>query len=89
MTPLLIIAGLGNFIDTFSTLYLYGFGYVEANPVMAALLPHPWLFAMTKLGVFTALLLWLHKRRAKLAAAIAAVVYGAVAVYYGAWFMFF
>ena len=89
MTPLLIIAGLGNAIDTLSTLHLHGQGYVEANPVMAALLPHPWLFVLVKLGVFTALLLWLWHRRAKQAAAIAAVVYGAVAVYYGAWFMFF
>lgn len=89
MTTLLIIAGLGNFIDTLSTLYLYGLGYDEANPVMAALLPHPWLFVLVKLGVFTALLLWLWMRRAKHAATIAAVVYGAVAMYYGAWMIFF
>lgn len=88
MTPLLIIAGLGNVIDTLSTVYLHSLGYVEANPVMALLLPHPWLFVLVKLCVFTALLLWLHKRRAKAAATLAAVVYGAVAIYYGAWFIF-
>lgn len=87
MTPLLIIAGLGNFIDTLSTLYLYGLGYVEANPVMALLLPHPWLFVLVKLTVMTALLLWLWKRRAKSAATVAAVVYGAVAMYYGIFFL--
>lgn len=85
MKTRLIIAGLGNVIDTLSTVYLHRLGYVEANPVMAMLLPHPWLFVLVKLCVFTALLLWLWMRRAKAAATVAAVVYGAVAMYYGAW----
>ena len=35
----IIIAEIGNLIDLASTLYLFRLGYMEANPVMAALLP--------------------------------------------------
>ena len=91
MRTRLIIAGLGNLIDTLSTVYLHRQGFVEANPVMAALLSHPLLFILVKMAVFTALLLWLWKRRddrhALPLAALAAIVYGAIAVYYGLFFM--
>ena len=91
MKTRLIIAGLGNLIDTLSTVYLHRLGYVEANPVMALLLSHPLLFILVKMAVFTALLLWLWHRRedrhAKPLAALAAIVYGAIAVYYGLFFV--
>lgn len=91
MTALLTIAFLGNLIDTAATLYLLSLGYIEANPVMAWLLRWPAVFAGVKIGAMTAVLWWLWKRRgdrnAALAATVAAVVYGAVSVYYGVWFI--
>lgn len=83
---LLLTAFLGNLIDTAATLYLSSLGYIEANPVMAWLLQWPAVFAEVKIGAMTAAVWWLWKRRgdryAALAATVAAVVYGAVSVYY-------
>lgn len=89
MKALLIIAAIGNLIDLLSTLYLSGLGYVEANPFMAVLLPHPALFALVKIGAM-ALALWiLWKNResgvAIMTAWFAAGLYGLISVYY-AWF---
>lgn len=82
----LTLAFLGNLIDTAATLYLSNQGYMEANPVMAWLLRWPMVFAGVKIGVMTAVVWWIWKRRgdkkASAAARIAAVVYGAVSVYY-------
>lgn len=82
----LILAFLGNLIDTAATLYLSSLGYIEANPVMAWLLRWPAVFAGVKIGAMTAVVWWLWKRRgdrnAALAAAASAVIYGAVSVYY-------
>jgi hypothetical protein len=84
-TPL-IIATIGNLIDMVSTLYLNGRGYTEANPIMAALLPHPVLFAAVKIGGM-ALALWILWRNresqiARITAWVAAGLYGLIAVYY-------
>lgn len=86
MNYLLTIAFLGNLIDTAATLYLSSLGYIEANPVMAWLLRWPAVFAGVKIGAMTAVVWWIWKRRgdrnAALAATVAAVIYGAVSVYY-------
>jgi hypothetical protein len=84
-TPL-IIAAIGNLIDTVSTLYLNGRGYTEANPFMSALLPYPALFVSVKIGAM-ALVIWiLWKNResqiARITAWFAAGLYGLIAVYY-------
>lgn len=84
-TPL-IIAAIGNLIDMVSTLYLNGLGYTEANPIMAALLPHPVLFAAVKICAM-ALALWILWRNrdsqiARITAWVAAGLYGRIAVYY-------
>lgn len=93
MKLLLLIAWLGNLIDTAATLYLVGLGYHEANPIMRQLLQYPRLFAAVKICTMTAALLWLWKEResklAVMASWIAAVVYGAIAVYYAAWFIIY
>lgn len=82
----LIIAAIGNLIDMVSTLYLNGRGYTEANPFMAALLPHPVLFATVKIAGM-ALALWILWRNrdsqiARITAWVAAGLYGLIAVYY-------
>lgn len=86
MTTLLTLATLGNLIDTAATLYLSSLGYIEANPVMAWLLRWPAAFVGVKIGAMTAVVWWLWRRRgdrnAALAATVAAMVYGAVSVYY-------
>ena len=83
---LLLTACLGNLIDTAATLYLSSLGYIEANPVMAWLLRWPAVFAGVKIGAMTAVVWWIWKRRgdryAAPAATVAAMVYGAVSVYY-------
>ena len=82
----LLIAFIGNLIDTAATIYLTGLGYTEINPIMAPLLQWPALFASVKGAAMTAVLLWIWKRRgdrkASAAAWIASVVYGTIAVYY-------
>lgn len=84
-TPL-IIAAIGNLIDTVSTIHLSGRGYVEANPFMAALLPHPVLFALVKIsGMALALwILWRNRESqiARITAWVAAGLYGLISVYY-------
>lgn len=84
-TPLIIFAA-GNLIDMFSTLYLTGMGYREANPFMAALLPYPFLFALVKIGAMGLVMwiLWKNRecRSARMTAWLAAVVYGLISVYY-------
>lgn len=86
MTLPLTIAWLGNLIDMAATLILVAHGYHEANPIMRPLLNYPILFAAIKLGIMTAVLLWLwHERESKLAVIaswIAAVLYGGIAAYY-------
>jgi hypothetical protein len=92
MKTRLTIAGIGNLIDTAATIYLTQKGYTEANPVMAAMLDRPVLFAAVKIVTMTAVLLFLwhnrEDRHAKPLATMVAVVYGAIAVYYG-WFFSF
>ena len=86
METRLIFTWVCNLADTVSTLYLFGCGYTEVNPVMAWLLRWPAVFAGVKIGAMTAVVWWLWKRRgdpnAALAATAAAMVYGAVSVYY-------
>lgn len=84
-TPL-IIAAIGNLIDMVSTLYLNGRGYTEANPIMAALLPHPVLFTLVKICA-VALALWIlwrnrESQTARITAWFAAGLYGLITVYY-------
>lgn len=82
----LIIAYIGNLIDTACTLYLCDKGFVEANPIMARLLDYPALFAVVKILAMTAVCAWLwvsRGRYARICAYLAAAVYGAIAVYYG------
>ena len=87
---LLLTAFLGNLIDTAVTLYLSSLGYIEANPVMAWLLQWPAVFALVKLLAMGYVLRILWRNRAHRAAWwlawAAAVVYGAIAVYYCAFF---
>lgn len=89
MRTLLFTAWLGNAIDMVSTLYLVNMGFIEANPVMRRVLEYPAVFVLVKLGAMTALVFWLwHRRQDRHAiplATFAAVVYGAIAVYY-LWF---
>ena len=89
MKALLIITWLGNLIDTIATVYLTSIGYIEANPIMAQLLAYPIVFIVVKIALMTGLCtyLWLKRtdKHAKPLATFAAIVYGAIAVYY-AWF---
>ena len=91
MRTLLLIAGFGNFIDTIATVYLASIGYVETSPVMAQLLQCPAVFTAVKIASMTWLLVFLWRNRAdrhaKPMAILAAVVYGLIAVYYGAIFI--
>lgn len=82
----LIIAWLGNLIDCASTLYMCSQGFIEINPVMARLIQYPPLFVFVKIGTMTALvfLLWKNRTDKKAIAAswFAAILYGAISVYY-------
>ena len=86
MKPL-IIAYIGNIIDTAATLYLMDKGFIEVNPFMAMLLQSPFIFALVKIGVMTllALRLWAcrENKYARIAAWVAAVFFGALSLYYG------
>lgn len=86
----LLIAYLGNFIDMVSTLYLYGLGYTEINPIMAPLLRFPAVFVFVKLFAMGCALhiLWRNRahRAAQRLAWLAAAVYGAISIYYCAFF---
>ena len=91
MKKSVIIAGTGNLIDTAATIILHHrYGYTEANPIMSLLLQYPVLFASVKLVVMSAVLLWLWRNRnsryARYAALVAALVYGAIAIYYTVFF---
>ena len=82
----LIIAAIGNLIDTVYTMYLTRLGYTEANPFMAALLPYPALFALVKIGGMS-LAIWIlwksrESKSARMTAWAAAGLYGLIAVYY-------
>jgi len=81
-----MIIWTGNIIDLVATLHLTGLGYQEANPVMAALLPHPVLFSLVKLVAMAAALGVLWKNRgctsARMTAWAAAGLYGLIALYY-------
>jgi hypothetical protein len=86
----LLIAWIGNLIDTASTAILCrGYGFTEVNPVMAWLLHIPALFVAVKLTAMTAVcvLLWHNRddKKANVASRIAAAVYGAIAIYYIGW----
>lgn len=87
MKSRLLIAWIGNLIDTASTVILCcGHCFVEVNPVMAWLLRCPALFVAVKLIAMTAVVIWLWRNRgdkkANIASWIAAAVYGALSVYY-------
>ena len=90
MKVLLLIAWLGNLIDTIATVYLTSLGYVEANPIMAQLLNYPVIFVIVKLLLMTGLCayLWLKRldKHAKPLAIDAAIIYGLITAYY-AWFL--
>lgn len=90
MKVLLLIAWLGNLIDTIATVYLTRLGYVEANPIMAQLLNYPVIFVIVKLLLMTGLCAYLWMKRldkhAMPMAIVASVAYGAIIVYY-AWFL--
>ena len=90
MKLLLLIAWLGNLIDTIATVYLTSIGYVEANPIMAQLLNYPVIFVIVKLLLMTGLCayLWLKRldKHAKPLAIDAAIIYGLITAYY-AWFL--
>ena len=83
----LLIAYFGNIIDTISTLYLINKGYTEINPIMAKLLKFPWLFALVKIGIMTAIVarLWAcrYNTNAQIVSWVAAIIYGAISIYYG------
>ena len=83
----LIIAYLGNIIDTVATLYLYSKGGRELNPFMAMLLQSPWMFAVVKISVVTIIVirLWTcrESKNAQIAAWVAAAIFGALSLYYG------
>ena len=85
MKPL-IIAYLGNIIDTVATLYLYSQGGRELNPFMAMLLKSPWMFAVVKISVVTLVVirLWTcrESKNARIAAWVAAAIFGALSLYY-------
>ena len=85
----LVIAYVGNIIDTIATLHLTEQGFYEVNPFMRPLLDCPWLFVAVKLLAMTWVCLFLWKRRedrhALPLATFAAVVYGLIAVYYMVW----
>ena len=91
MKLLLLIAWLGNLIDTIATVYLAGLGYAEANPIMAQLLEYPVIFVIVKMFLMSGLCayLWLKRsdRHAKPMAVIAASVYGVITAYY-MWFFY-
>lgn len=82
----LIIAYFGNLIDIMATLTLTEQGFYELNPIMRPLLDHPGLFVNVKIVAMTGVCLFLWKRRtdkhAMPIALFAAIVYGAIAVYY-------
>lgn len=87
MIKKLYFIGLGNLIDTFSTLYLYQTGmFVELNPVMAFFLQNPFIFAVVKIGLITGILVRLWKERehkySKIAMNIGCWIYGLIAIYY-------
>lgn len=88
-TPLLI-AYLGNAIDTAATIYLSGLGYTEINPIMAPLLQWPALFALVKCCAmgYALRILWRNRahQMAKVLAWVAAGVYGVISIYYCAFF---
>ena len=91
MKTRLSITFVGNLIDTAATIILHHrYGYTEANPIMELLLQFPVLFATVKLSVMSAVLFWLWRNRnsryARYAALIAAIVYGAIAIYYTVFF---
>ena len=92
MKTRLIITGASNLADTAATLYLFGCGYAEANPIMAWLLQWPLRFALVKIGAMTTVVAWLwwerDSRYARIASWVAAVTYGAVALYYIYFFTF-
>ena len=85
MKPL-IIAYLGNIIDTVATLYLADKGFIEANPFMASLLQTPCMFALVKISIMTIVVirLWICRgnKNARIASWVAAAIFGALSLYY-------
>jgi hypothetical protein len=87
MIKKLYLIGFGNLVDTVATLYLYQTGmFVELNPVMAFFLQNPFIFAVVKIGLITAILIRLWKERedkkAQIATNIGCWIYGLIAIYY-------
>ena len=91
MKLLLLIAWLGNLIDTIATVYLTSLGYVEANPIMAQLLICPLGFVLVKVLLMTGLCayLWLKRldKHAMPMTIVASVVYGLITAYYAGFFL--
>ena len=87
MKTRLIIAWIGNLIDTVATLYLtIQFGGFELNPISAMLLQFPRLFIFVKLFSLTVAVIgiWIFRDRPffKVASWILFIEYSAVALYY-------
>ena len=82
----LIIAYLGNIIDTTATLYFINKSFMEANPLMVLLLQLPWLFIVVKIGIMTAVIarIWVYRKNkyAQVASWVVMAIYGALALYY-------
>lgn len=83
----LIIAGIGNLIDTISTLIVVNYyGFIETNPVMAWLLQYPLAFIAVKILTVTGVLGFIWRTRtdkhANIMATIVAIVFSCIAVYY-------
>lgn len=83
----LIIAFLGNLIDTISTLIVVNYyGFIETNPVMAWLLQYPPAFIAVKILSVTGVLvfIWHTKtdKHANIMATVVATVFSCIAVYY-------
>ncbi len=86
------IAAIGNLIDAFATYILYTkFGFTELNLAMAFLLQWPILFLIVKLALGFGILYYLSKQEynkyVEIAATTAAVLYGAIGLYYIIWFI--
>lgn len=91
MDKRLSIAFIGNIIDAIATVILCGKGFVELNAAMAFLLQWPILFLIVKLTLGSGVVYYLSRqerdRNWEIAATVAAVIYGALGLYYIIWFL--
>lgn len=88
----LVFIWICNLIDIVSTLILVRTGmFVEVNPLMALLLQTPFLFVIVKLGVMTAVVLYLWKqkehKKARFVINVGCWIYGLIAAYYSVIFL--